>query len=135
MKNPEVTLAWAFAATFFGATVLSFVPNPLVGEDALFVTNTAHNLVHLATAIGFVVVALLGAKASTRFMQAFGVVYMLTGLIGFVMLGSAAEGHLFHIIHINWLDNFLHVGLGIAIAAAGWFSQRSSRHPVIAPRA
>lgn len=131
MKNPAVTLAWAFAAAFFGATVLGFVPNPLVGENALFVTNTAHNLVHLATAVGFVVVAWLGAKASTRFMQAFGVVYMLTGVIGFVMLGSAAEGHLFHVIHINWLDNFLHVGLGIAIAAAGWYSHRSAGQPAM----
>lgn len=135
MKNPAVILAWAIAAAFLGATVLGFVPNPLVGGNALFVTNTAHNLVHLATAIGFVVVALLGAKASTRFMQTFGAIYMLTGLIGFVMLGSAADGHLFHIIHINWLDNFLHIGLGIAIAAAGWYSQRSSGHPVIAQQA
>lgn len=132
MKNPAVILAWAFAAAFFGATVLGFVPNPLVGENALFVTNTAHNLVHLATAIGFVIVALLGKRASNRFMRAFGVIYMLTGVLGFVMLGSAAEGHLLHIIHINWLDNFLHVGLGIAIAAAGWYSQRSSGNPVIA---
>ena len=47
MKNVAVTLAWTFAAAFLGATVMGFVPNPLVGEDALFVTNTAHNLVHL----------------------------------------------------------------------------------------
>lgn len=135
MKNLAVTLAWAFAAAFLGATVMGFVPNPLVGENALFVTNTAHNLVHLATAIGFVVVALLGAKASIRFMQAFGIVYMLTGVVGFVMLGSEVEGHLFHVIHINWLDNFLHVGLGIAIAAAGWCSQRLAKQTVVAPQA
>src|SRR6266446_1280096 len=115
MKNLAVTLAWAFAAAFLGATVMGFVPNPLVGQDAFFVTNTAHNVVHLATAIGFVVVALLGENASIRFMQAFGVVYLLTGAIGFVMLGSRPEGHLLHLIHINWLDNFLHLGLGIAI--------------------
>ena len=134
MKNLAVTLAWAFAAAFLGATVMGFVPNPLVGEDALFVTNTAHNLVHLATAIGFVIMALLGEKASIRFMQAFGVIYMLTGVIGFVMLGSAAEGHLFHIIHINWLDNFLHVGLGVAIAAAGWYSHNHKEQPAILPQ-
>ena len=133
MKKVAVTLAWTFSVAFLGATVMGFVPNPLVGEDALFVTNTAHNLVHLATAIGFVIVALLGEKASIRFMQAFGVIYMLTGVIGLVMLGSAAEGHLFHIIHINWLDNFLHVGLGIAIAAAGWYSQNHKEQPVVLP--
>lgn len=126
MKRLAVTLAWAFSAAFLGATLVGFIPNPLVGKNALFVTNTAHNLVHLATAIGFATVALLGEKASIRFMQAFGVIYMLTGVVGFVMLGSQSEGHLFHIIHINWLDNFLHVGLGIAIAIAGWYSQKHS---------
>jgi hypothetical protein len=125
MKNVSITLAWAFAAAFLGATLLGFIPNPLVGPDALFVTNTAHNLVHLATAIGFAVVALLGQRASIRFMQAFGAIYLLTGVLGFVMLGSQAEGHLLHIVHINWLDNFLHVGFGIAIAAAGWVSQNT----------
>lgn len=112
-----------------------FVPNPLVGKDALLVTNTAHNLVHLATAVGFVAVALLGEEWSIRFMQAFGVVYVLTGVLGFVVLGAQAHGELLHIIHINWLDNFLHVGLGIAIAAAGWVSQRYTRPETVAAQA
>ncbi|MGZ3300052.1 MAG: alpha/beta fold hydrolase [Isosphaeraceae bacterium] len=120
MKNLATTLAWAAAAAFLGAAVMGFVPNPLLGPHALFVTNTAHNFVHLVTAIAFVVVALRGETASIRFMQAFGVVYLLTGAMGFVMLGSWAEGHLLYLVHINWLDNFLHVGLGIAIASAGW---------------
>ena len=134
MKTTAVTLAWAFAAIFLGATVTGFVPNPLVGEGSLFVTNTAHNFVHLATAIGFAIVAALGQMASIRFMQAFGVIYMLTGVIGFAVLGSAAEGHLLHVIHINWLDNFLHLGLGVAIAAAGWYAQNQARQPAVAPQ-
>ncbi len=120
MNEIGVKLAWSFAAAFLGATVMGFIPNPLVGEGALFVTNTAHNLVHLATGISFAVVALIGNKASTRFMLAFGVVYCLVGLLGFVALGSAAETHLLGLVHINFLDNFLHVGLGIAIAIAGY---------------
>ena len=134
MKNPATTLAWAFAAAFLGATVMGFIPNPLVGEDALFITNTAHNLVHLATAIGFAIVARMGERASIRFMQVFGIVYMLTGVIGFVLLGSASEGRLLHIIHINWLDNFLHVGLGIAIAVAGWFANSNAGRRKVAPQ-
>ena len=124
MQNLAVKIAWAFAGAFFGATLLGFIPNPLVGQEGAFVTNTAHNLVHLATGLGFVIVALLGEKASIRFMQAFGIVYLLTGILGFVMLGSQSEGHLLHVIHINRLDNFLHLGLGIAIAAAGWGVER-----------
>ena len=135
MKNLATNLAWAFAAAFLGAAVMGFVPNPLVGSHALFVTNTPHNLVHLVTAIAFVVVALRGARASIRFMQAFGVLYLLTGAIGFVMLGSQVEGHLLHLVHINWLDNYLHVGLGIAIASAGWVSRRHTNRPVVTSQA
>jgi amino acid permease len=135
MKNLATTVAWAFAAAFLGAAVMGFVPNPLVGPDALFVTNTAHNLVHLATAIAFAVVALLGETASIRFMKAFGVVYLLTGAIGFVMLGSQPEGHLLNLVHINRLDNYLHLGLGVAIASAGWASQRHTDRRVVPSRA
>lgn len=135
MKNLSVIVAWAFAAAFLGATVLGFIPNPLVGENALFVANAAHNLVHLATAIGFAVVARLGEKASIRFMQAFGAVYTVTGLIGFATLGSQAEGQLLGVIRINWLDNFLHLGLGIGIAAAAWMVQSRQRHLGVAQRA
>ena len=124
MNNLAIKVAWAFAATLLGACLLGFIPNPLVGENALFITNTLHNLVHLATAIGFALVALLGAKASIRFMLVFGGVYILISLFGFVTLGSNTEGYLLNIIHINLLDNFLHLGLGIVIAASGWLLQK-----------
>lgn len=113
-------MAWAFAAVFLAATVHAFVPNAAAGVNALFVTNTARNLVHLVTARGFAVVALWSEKATICFMQAFGVIYMLAGEAGFAMLQSANQGHLLHVVHINWLANFLHVGLGVAIDAADW---------------
>jgi len=120
MNNFAVTVAWVLAALFLGTAVLGFVPNPLLGENAFFVTNTAHDLVHLASAIGFAFVAVLGEKVSIRFMQAFGIFHVLIGLIGFATLGSQSEGHLLNIIHINSFDNFLHLGSGILIVAVGW---------------
>ncbi|MEE8617964.1 MAG: DUF4383 domain-containing protein, partial [Nitrosomonadaceae bacterium] len=118
------------AALFLGTTVLGLIQNSLLKENALFVATTAHNLVYLATAAGFAVVAMLGAKASVWFMQVFGVVYILIGLIGFVTLGSQSEGHLLNIIHINSFDNFLHLGSGILIVAVGWIL-RSYQHRFI----
>ncbi|MEE9222945.1 MAG: DUF4383 domain-containing protein [Nitrosomonadaceae bacterium] len=130
MNNFAVIVASVLAALFLGAAVLGFIPNPLLGQNALFVTNTAHDLVHLASAIGFVIVAVLGEKASVWFMQAFGIFHILIGLIGFVTLGSQSEGHLLNIIHINSFDNFLHLGSGILIVAAGWIL-RSYQHRFI----
>ena len=125
MRIQPITLAWSFAAGFLCAGIVGFVPNPLVGLDALFVTNTAHNLVHLFTAVGFAAVAIVGNRASTRFMLAFGSVYALVAAYGFIALGGASEGYLLGVIHINALDNFLHAGFGAVISAAGYLSYRA----------
>jgi hypothetical protein len=119
---PATLAAWIFAVAFAATALVGFLPNPLVGEDALFVTNTAHNLVHLFTAVAFGLVATFGDRASTLFMRVFGVVYLGVGVLGFVVLGAAPEGHLLGIVHINRLDNFLHVGLGLGILAAGFLA-------------
>ncbi len=110
---------------FAVAGVVGFIPNPLVGEEGVFVTNGAHNFVHIATAALFFAISMMGDRASMRLMQVFGVVYLLVGIAGFVVLGGASETMLLGVIHINQLDNFLHLGLGLGIAAAGFFVQRS----------
>ena len=126
MKLTATSVAWAFAASFYAAAASGFIPNPLLGPHGLFQTNTAHNLVHLLTGVGFTVVALAGPKASVVFMQAFGVIYLLTGAFGFLATGLGGESHLLGLVHINALDNFLHLGLGAVIGAAGWYFQARS---------
>ena len=37
MDKLGVKLAWVFAAAFVGATIMGFIPNPLVGEGAGYV--------------------------------------------------------------------------------------------------
>src|SRR5262245_21738350 len=121
MKLTPISVAWVFAASFYAAAATGFVPNPLLGAHGLFVTNTAHNIVHLLTGVGFTVVAVAGSKASVVFMQAFGVIYALTGVIGFLATGHDGDAHLLGLVHINTLDNFLHLGLGATIGVAGWY--------------
>src|SRR5262245_18625823 len=121
MKLTATSVAWVFAASFYAAAAIGFIPNPLLGPDGLFVTNATHNLVHLLTAVGFTVVALAGPMASVVFMQAFGLIYLLTGVIGFLATGRGGDGHLLGLVHLNTLDNFLHLGLGAVIGVAGWY--------------
>ena len=134
MKLTAISVAWIFAASFYAAGAIGFVPNPLLGPDGLFMTNTAHNLVHLLTGVGFTIVALLGSRVSVVFMQAFGGIYALTGAIGFLVTSHNGHGNLLGIVHLNTLDNFLHLGLGAAIGFAGWhFRTRSaSTQPPVA---
>jgi hypothetical protein len=121
VKLTAISVAWVFAAAFYAAAAIGFIPNPLLGPEGLFVTNIAHNIVHLLTGVGFTVVALAGSRASIVFMQAFGVIYLLTGVIGFLATGLGGDSHLLGLVHINALDNFLHLGLGAVIGAAAWY--------------
>ena len=132
MNKLGVKLAWIWMVSFAAAGIMGFVPNPLVGPNGLFETNIAHNFVHLITAIALIGVAIAGERASTRFMLAFGPIYMLVGILGFVTLQGASQGSLLGIIHINSWDNYLHVGLGIGIglsglAALGWSTVPQAR--------
>ena len=131
MKPKATSVAWVFAASFYVAAAVGFIPNPLLGPGGLFVANTAHNLVHLLTGVGFTIVALAGPKVSVVFMQAFGVIYLLTGVIGFLTTGFGGNGYLLGLVHLNTLDNFLHLGLGVVIGAAGWYLHaRSTSVPI-----
>jgi hypothetical protein len=69
MKLTATSVAWIFAASCYAAAAVGFLPNPLLGPHGLFVADTAHNMVHLLTGVGFTVVALAGSKASVVFMQ------------------------------------------------------------------
>lgn len=126
MNNLVQTTTWFFAVSFLLAFIISLFPNPIVGPEALFETNFLHDVVHLLTAIGFIIVALMSAKASIVFMKLFGIVYLAVGILGFIVLGDAERGSLLGLIHINTLDNYLHVGLGITILASGMMLSRQA---------
>ncbi len=126
MNTLGVKLSWACTAAFAFAGILGFIPNPVIGPDAVFVTNTAHNLVHFITSLGFSAVALMGNTPSIRFMLAFGVVYLLVGLMGFLVTMESSQGMLLGLIHINSLDNFLHLGLGAIILISGYVAKTAT---------
>ena len=125
MNSRNFTLFWAIS--FIAAGIIGFVPNPLVGPGSIFMTNTAHNMVHVITAIAFFFFLTKSDAAQISFMKGFGVAYFLVGILGFITLGSAAEGMLLGFIHINTMDNYLHIGLGAGILGSGLFlSSKSS---------
>jgi len=131
MKLTGISVAWVFAVAFYAAGAIGFIPNPLLGPHGQFMTNPAHNIFHLLSGIGFTVVALAGSRASIVFMQAFGVLYLLIGVIGFLATEPGGHGNLLGLVHLNTLDNFFHLGLGVMIGVAGWyFHARSASVPI-----
>lgn len=47
MKLTAVSAAWMFAAAFYSAAVIAFIPNPPLSPHGLFMANTAHNMAQL----------------------------------------------------------------------------------------
>jgi hypothetical protein len=94
--------------------ILGFIPNPLVGADAVFATNTAHDLVHLVSGAALLVGA-LALEQSRRTLQVVGIVYAIIAVLG-LFSGDMLLGF----IHVNTADLWLHVLLAIVLIAAGW---------------
>jgi len=125
MNTLGIKLAWFWMAAFILSGIIGFIPNPIVGADSFFITNTAHNLVHIVTAVGFLLVGLMGNTASIKFMLGFGAVYVFVGITGFLVTFGSGEGMLLGFIHINTLDNFLHLVLGAGILFSGIMAHKA----------
>lgn len=128
MKTLGINLAWFWMFAFVSVGILGFIPNPVVGVDSFFITNTAHNLVHVLTGAGFTIFALMGNTSSILFLLGFGATYILVGLIGFFVTTGTSQGMLLGFIQINTFDNFLHLTLGIGILLSGIIANRAAKN-------
>lgn len=112
------TFALIFGVIFVLVGILGFIPNPLVGMNGIFDTNTAHDVVHLLLGIVLLVVAFWAPTQSALWLKILGVVYLLVALLGFFS-GSPLLGF----IEANSADNWLHVVLAVVLFLAGWFAK------------
>jgi len=108
-------VATIFGFAFLGAGLMGFIPNPIVGDGALFHTNGVHNLVHLLTAAAFFV-GIFAFDKSKLTLQIIGIAYVGVSILGFLTPGE----YLLGIVHINAADKILHVALALPITAAGF---------------
>jgi hypothetical protein len=116
-------LATVFGVVFVLVGLLGFVGNPIVGSMGIFMTNHAHDVVHLLIGIVLLVVAYTAPAMSALWLKIVGVVYLLIAILGFVMIPSG--GDLLGFISMNMADHWLHVVLGIVIVAAGFWASDS----------
>lgn len=114
-------IAQLLAATFVLVGVIGFIPNPLVSAEGLFVTNTMHNLVHVATGALFVL-ALIFAGRERQVILAVGAVYGVVAGLGFLTQGD----YLLGMVQINQADRWLHLVLAIVILALGAIASQES---------
>lgn len=123
-RSPAQVFAVVVGLTLVAAGILGFFYNASFGtgdgteRDAvlgILDVNAWHNLVHLAT--GGIALAVAGSYGASRgYALAFGAVYLLVALLGFIA-GDGEE--IFNLIPVNTEDNILHLLLGIAGLGAG----------------
>jgi hypothetical protein len=107
------TAAMVIGLVFVIVGALGFVSNPIVGADGIFLTNAAHNWVHIGSGI----VLLIGAYSAlgpSLALKIVGVIYGIVAVLGFVM-GDMVFG-----IAMNMADHWLHVVLAAVILYAGF---------------
>jgi hypothetical protein len=125
-------LAILFGAVFLLVGILGFIPaatphHKLLG---LFMVGGVHNAIHLLSGV----LAIAGAMASEKYAQlyfrAFGTVYLLVTIIGFVQKNTVLG-----IFAVNTADNFLHLVLAVAILGVGFGVKLSSGNGPVRPAA
>ena len=132
--DPGSKPALVWAGAFVVAGVLGFVPNPILGSNALFAANIPHNVVHLLTGFAFLLIARGWRVAPITFMKTFGTVYVLVGVIGTLVTVDGGSGRLLGVVHINAADNYLHMALGVGILVTGVWMDTLTREAAFRSR-
>lgn len=116
MKKTAIGLGTLFIVIF----LISFVENPIVGENGLLATNLAHDIFHLATGIILIIMGLTTDSAAKLGFRFFGIIYGLITLVGFVMIPDG--GSLFDIFDMSSADHYLHLLLALVFVYLGFLS-------------
>jgi uncharacterized protein DUF4383 len=111
-----------FGLVFLVVGILGFVPAATPATDGMpmllgiFHVNAAHNVVHLASGIVFLLCGMAGAGASRAFFKIFGIVYAIVAIWGFV----AGNGNTLFVVSNNPAVTWLHVVLALAMLFLGF---------------
>lgn len=111
------TLAKVFGVVFILVGLLGFIPNPIVGDMALFHTDMVHNVVHIV--LGLILVLCKTEAKAKMWLKIEGVLYVVLAIVGFMMVTGADHVSLLGIVELNSADNWLHLVLGIVLLFAG----------------
>jgi hypothetical protein len=116
--------ALLFGVVFLVFGILGFVPAVTKDEMLLgiFHVNFAHNLVHIASGVVFLLCGMAGASASSGFFKLFGVIYGIVAVLGFMK----GDGLLLGMISNNVADTWLHVGLAAVMLFLGFGASKTA---------
>lgn len=113
-------IATILGIVFLLVGVLGFVAPNLLGAHL----NTPHNLVHIISGAVSLYFGLAGSLSGARlFCIVFGLVYLLLGIVGF-LVGSGPD-RMFDVagLHLGTMDHLIHIVLGIIYLIGGFLTR------------
>lgn len=109
--------ALGFAVTG-GVSFLATQGGMLLG---IFMVNPLHNVAHLLIGAALLVGGLISTKAAKGVNIVVGAAYLLLGIAGFFLVGTAAN-----ILALNTFDHFLHLASALLLLAVGLGAERTA---------
>ncbi|MFB6610922.1 DUF4383 domain-containing protein [Agromyces sp. NPDC056379] len=131
MRNsPNRIVATVFGAVYLLVGLLGFAVTGGVGFFAtegglllgVFEVNPLHNVAHLLIGAALLIGGIVSATAAKAVNATVGAAYLLLGIVGFFLAGTAAN-----ILALNTADHFLHLASAIVLLGVALGFERSGR--------
>jgi len=125
--SPNRLVAVIFGAVYLLVGLLGFAVTGGVGFIAtdgglllgIFEVNPLHNIAHLLIGAALLIAGLSSVRAAKGVNTTVGAVYLLLGIVGFFLVGTAAN-----ILALNTADHFLHLASAIVLLGVGLAADR-----------
>ena len=131
MRNsPNRIVATVFGAVYLLVGLLGFAVTGGVEFFAtegglllgVFAVNPFHNVAHLLIGATLLIGGIVSATAAKAVNATVGAAYLLLGIVGFFLAGTAAN-----ILALNTADHFLHLASAIVLLGVALGFERSGR--------
>lgn len=127
--SPNRLVAVIFGAVYLLVGLLGFAVTGGVGFIAtdgglllgIFEVNPLHNIAHLLIGAALLIAGLSSVRAAKGVNVTVGAVYLLLGIVGFFLVGTAAN-----ILALNTADHFLHLASAIVLLGVGLGAERGT---------
>jgi hypothetical protein len=131
MRNsPNRIVATVFGAVYVLVGLLGFAVTGGVGFIAtegglllgIFEVNPLHNVAHILIGAALLIAGFASVAASKAVNATVGAAYLLLGIVGFFLVGTAAN-----ILALNAPDHFLHLASAIVLLGVALGFERAGR--------
>ena len=129
-SSPNRLVATIFGAVYLLVGLLGFAVTGGIGFIAtqgglllgIFAVNPLHNVAHLLIGAALLIAGLSNAVAAKATNTTIGAVYLLLGIVGFFLVGTALN-----ILALNTADHFLHLASAIVLLGTGLAADKQAR--------